>query len=74
MASPPRCIGSVKWYDPDRRFGFIVADRGQEVFFHKSNLQQYGLREHELVKGTPVLFKSEVKPGRRPEVIAISLA
>jgi len=30
--------GKVKWFDPERGFGFITADDGSQVFLHTSAL------------------------------------
>lgn len=39
-----RLTGSVKWYKPEKGFGFIVPDDGkQDVFIHKSCLDRAGL-------------------------------
>lgn len=66
--------GRIKWYDPERRFGFIVSDEGGEVFLHRSVVQQYGIRESELFKGTPVRFvEDEQRPGQRPCASAIAV-
>ena len=31
--------GNVKFYNRDKRFGFITADDGKEYFFHESGLE-----------------------------------
>ena len=31
--------GIVKWFDPERGFGFILAEDGTDVFFHQSSIQ-----------------------------------
>ncbi len=39
-----RMQGRVKWYKPDKGFGFIVPDDGQkDVFIHKTCLDRHGL-------------------------------
>ena len=39
-----RMEGRVKWYKPDKGFGFIVPEDGQkDVFIHKTCLDRYGL-------------------------------
>ncbi|HLO75364.1 MAG TPA: cold shock domain-containing protein [Magnetospirillum sp.] len=36
--------GTVKWYQPEKGFGFVVAeDGGRDVFVHKSALKRSGL-------------------------------
>ncbi len=31
--------GTVKWFDPERGFGFILSDDGTDVFLHQSAIQ-----------------------------------
>ena len=53
--------GKVKFFDPDRGFGFISRDGGEDVFVHVSNLQA----GETLTEGQTVEF--EVGPGRKSE-------
>lgn len=40
--------GTVKWFKPDKGFGFVTADdTGQDVFVHKSVLRRCGLSQLE---------------------------
>ena len=57
--------GTVARLVPDRGFGFIAADDGEEFFFHRNALQ--GLRFEELVPGTGVVFHVGRDPGDRPD-------
>jgi cold shock protein len=54
--------GKVKFFDPDRGFGFIARDGGDDVFVHVSNLQSSGTV---LTEGQVVEF--DVGPGRKSE-------
>jgi CspA family cold shock protein len=54
--------GKVKFFDPDRGFGFISRDGGDDVFVHVSNLQATGTT---LTEGQTVEF--DVGPGRKSE-------
>src|SRR5260221_8604124 len=38
--------GTVKWYNPDKGFGFIaIGDGGKDVFVHASVLQRAGIAD-----------------------------
>lgn len=38
------CQGMVKWYQPNKGFGFVVTDDGgRDIFVHKSALKRSGL-------------------------------
>jgi cold shock protein len=40
------CLGSVKWYNVEKGFGFVAADRGgKDVFVHATTLDRSGLNE-----------------------------
>lgn len=30
--------GVIKWYDPDRGYGFIIQRSGSEIFFHRTGI------------------------------------
>jgi CspA family cold shock protein len=34
----PKQRGRVKWFDPRRRYGFIITEEGEEVFFHQQQI------------------------------------
>lgn len=67
--------GTIKWFDDDKRFGFIKTASGTDVFLHFSVLKKYGLNSRQLVEGVKVRFKLDDAPrGARPEAAAIALA
>ena len=47
-------VGTVKWYDPNKAFGFLTGGPEGDVFVHRRNLDP--IRE-ELIEGQEVLFK-----------------
>jgi len=34
--------GTVKWYSPEKGYGFIVQHNGDEIFFHRSGIAMEG--------------------------------
>ena len=65
-------IGTVKFFNPAKGFGFIMPDAGAvEVFVHATALQTAGLRS--LAEGQRVIF--DVQPAERgPKAINVRLA
>jgi CspA family cold shock protein len=62
-------IGTVKWFDSKKGFGFIVNDAGQDVFVHFSSIEGDGFRclkdgeqvDYEEVKGNKGLSAQNVR-------------
>ncbi len=49
-------LGRVKWFDPVKGFGFIVADKGgPDVLLHANVLRNYG--QSSVADGTPISFR-----------------
>jgi cold shock protein len=41
--------GTVKWFNPDKGFGFITADEGnKDLFVHQSEIDREGIRSLQL--------------------------
>jgi cold shock protein len=63
-------VGTVKWFNPQKGFGFIQPDDGgNDVFVHISAVEQAGLST--LNEGQKVSF--EVKAGRQGKPAAVNL-
>ena len=63
--------GTVKWYNPAKRFGFIKPDDGSnDVFVHVSALERAGIRQ--LDDGQAVTF--DIETGRDGRESAMNLA
>jgi CspA family cold shock protein len=52
-------VGTVKWFNAEKGFGFIAPESGEDVFVHFSAIQSAGYRS--LDEGQVVEF--EVTPG-----------
>jgi CspA family cold shock protein len=55
-------VGTVKWFNATKGFGFITPDEGgEDLFVHQSEIQMAGYRE--LAEGQRVEF--EVTQGKK---------
>lgn len=61
--------GIVKWFDPERGYGFILTDEGEDVFVHQSAVQSgdYVI----LDQGDRVEFDIVEKEKGRPKAINV---
>ncbi len=55
-----RNIGTVKWFNSGKGYGFIAREEGEDVFVHFSAIQSEGFRT--LVEGQKVEFSVEKGP------------
>jgi cold shock protein len=71
LSSAVEMTGTVKWYNPDKGFGFISPQNGgKDVFVHATALEQAGMSP--LQEGQVVRLKV-VQGAKGPEVGSISL-
>jgi CspA family cold shock protein len=49
-----KLIGNIKWFSRKKGFGFVTKADGEELFFHRSDVQEADLRQ--LVDGAQVEF------------------
>ncbi len=55
-----RIIGTVKWFNGSKGYGFIAREGGEDVFVHFSSIQGDGYRN--LAEGQKVEFSIEKGP------------
>ncbi len=55
-----RFVGTVKWFNPAKGYGFIGRDDGEDVFVHYSAIEMDGFRT--LKEGQKVEFSIEKGP------------
>jgi CspA family cold shock protein len=66
-----RIAGTVKWYSPERGFGFVTLDdSGRDVFMHASALQRSGLTN---LAGRQRVTIEVAEDRKGPKVLTVSL-
>lgn len=64
-------VGTVKWFNPTKGYGFIVPEDGSsDAFVHISAVEQAGLNT--LNEGQKVQY--ELQPGRNGKLAATNLS
>jgi len=64
-------VGTVKWFNPTKGYGFIVPEDGSnDAFVHISAVEQAGLSS--LNEGQKVSY--ELQPGRNGKLAATNLS
>lgn len=66
--------GAIKWFDSDRKYGFVTLDSGLDAILHISTARLYSLRDEHLIKSVRVRCDIRAVPGRCAEVTAIAIA
>ncbi len=66
----PKQHGEVKWFNPDKHYGFIIAETGEDVFVHEEQLLE-GARRN-LRGGQKVRFHLH-HPVKGPEALNVEL-
>jgi CspA family cold shock protein len=62
--------GTVKWFNPDKGYGFIAVDGGKDVFVHFSAIQSDGYRS--LEEGQRVEFEiTQSDRGQQAEKVIV---
>ena len=64
-------IGTVKWFNNNKGYGFIEARNGQEVFVHFSAIQSEGYKS--LNEGDKVTFDTEQDPKNASKLRAVNV-
>ncbi len=67
-------VGTVKWFNPDKGYGFIAAETGEDIFVHFSAIQSTGYRslnegqsvEFDITSGPKGAQAANVRPVERP--------
>jgi len=71
-SAPQHLRGTVKWFDPTKGFGFIVADEGgPDILLHANVLRNHG--QSSIADGTEVVVAVQATPRGRQAVEVLSI-
>ena len=51
-------VGHVKWFNPEKGFGFIRQENGEDIFVHYSSINGQGFKS--LAENAKVEYEEEV--------------
>ncbi len=57
--------GTVKWFNPDKGYGFISREEGDDLFVHFSEIQSEGFKT--LDEGDSVVFDETTGQNGKPQ-------
>ncbi len=63
--------GVVKWYDSEKRYGFITQRSSEDIFFHRNDIAEG--EKPEFPEGTPVTFRVE-EEDKGPKAVEVARA
>ena len=63
--------GVIKWYDPDKGYGFIIQRSGNEIFFHRTGIAVAGADRLRIHDGARVTYRVE-PTGRGPQAVDVT--
>jgi CspA family cold shock protein len=66
----PKQRGEIKWFSPRRRYGFIIAEAGEEVFFHRGQVLD---DQHQRLRGGQAVRFHLCYPLKGPEALNVEL-
>jgi cold shock protein len=62
--------GIVKWFDPNKGYGFISRDGGKDVFVHARDLRASGIQD-DLERDEELSFDLAHQPDGRPRAVNV---
>lgn len=62
--------GIVKWYDPEKGYGFIIQRSGEEIFFHRTGIAMDG--PERFPDGARVTYLVE-RTAKGPQAVEVAL-